>query len=118
MYKLSPRRAAVRIVHALRDAGHTAYLAGGCVRDSLLGLEPKDFDVATDAKPLLVRKIFPRSRFVGESFGVVLVYVGRRAIEVATFRREWDYRDGRRPNNVIITEAEHDAQRRDFTING
>jgi tRNA nucleotidyltransferase/poly(A) polymerase len=112
------REAAVNIVRILRDAGYVAYLAGGCVRDALLGLEPKDYDVATDARPEAVRKLFQRSRYVGESFGVVLVYVGGHPIEVATFRSEWGYEDGRRPTRVHFTDAEHDAQRRDFTING
>lgn len=112
------REAAIHIVSKLRGAGHTAYLAGGCVRDRLMGLAPKDYDVATSATPQQARKLFRRSRSVGESFGVVLVQVGRHGIEVATFRAEWGYHDGRRPDHVIFTDAEHDAQRRDFTING
>lgn len=114
----TPRDAAVHIVRVLRDAGHVAYFAGGCVRDALLGLTPKDYDVATDARPERVRELLPRSRFVGEAFGVVLTQVGRHAVEVATFRSEWGYTDKRRPDHVIFTDAEHDAQRRDFTING
>lgn len=127
------RCAAVKIVKRLRDAGHVAYLAGGCVRDELLGLMPKDYDVATDAKPERVRDLFRHSRFVGEAFGVVLVrkrsddrddvdpQTGKpviHQIEIATFRSEWGYEDGRRPSEVRFTDAEHDAQRRDFTING
>lgn len=130
------RHAAVKIVKRLRDAGHVAYLAGGCVRDELLGLVPKDYDVATDADPERVRSLFRHSRFVGEAFGVVLVrkrsdhrehsddidpQTGKpviHQIEVATFRSEWGYEDGRRPSAVRFTDAEHDAQRRDFTING
>ncbi|MCC6683089.1 MAG: CCA tRNA nucleotidyltransferase [Phycisphaeraceae bacterium] len=112
------REAAVQIVRTLRRAGHESYLAGGCVRDRLLGLEPKDHDVATSAPPEVVRKLFRNSRYVGESFGVVLVRVRQDAVEVATFRSEWGYHDGRRPDHVIFTDAEHDAQRRDFTING
>ncbi|MEM9884146.1 MAG: CCA tRNA nucleotidyltransferase [Planctomycetota bacterium] len=110
------------ILQTLRDHGHTAYLAGGCVRDQLLGLEPKDYDVATDAPPDVVRRLFPRSQAVGEAFGVVLVTTGRGpdrvATEVATFRTEGAYSDGRRPDAVQFTDAEHDAQRRDFTVNG
>ena len=111
------------IVRRLRRAGHVAYLAGGCVRDRLLGVEPQDFDVATEARPEVVRKLFKRSQYVGEAFGVVLVYPvnGRDAgpgVEVATFRAEWGYEDGRRPGGVEFTDAEHDAQRRDFTVNG
>ena len=116
--RTSQRDAAVAIVKRLQEAGHVAYLAGGCVRDTLLGIEPKDYDVATDARPDVVRRLFPRSQFVGEAFGVVLVYELRQAIEVATFRKEWGYTDGRRPDGVDFTDAEHDAQRRDFTING
>lgn len=114
--------AAVQIVRRLQDRGHTAYLAGGCVRDQLLGLTPKDYDIATDAEPPVVRALFRGSRYVGEAFGVVLVPVrmeqDRYLIEVATFRTEWGYKDGRRPSRVTFTDAEHDATRRDFTING
>lgn len=132
------RDAAVGIVRRLRRAGHVAYLAGGCVRDRLLGVEPKDFDVATEARPEVVRGLFKRSQYVGEAFGVVLVYPPRprdggnaaesggrhpgaglpAGVEVATFRAEWGYEDGRRPDRVEFTDAEHDAQRRDFTVNG
>ncbi|MEX0655255.1 MAG: CCA tRNA nucleotidyltransferase [Phycisphaeraceae bacterium] len=115
---MPPRDAAVTVVRRLREADHVAYLAGGCVRDALLGHEPKDYDVATDATPDRVRELLPRSRAVGEAFGVVLVYLGGHAIEVATFRSEWGYTDKRRPDKVIFTDAEHDAKRRDFTING
>ena len=112
------RAAAVKIVQVLQAEGHVAYLAGGCVRDRLLGKTPKDYDVATDAPPSAVRALFHRSKHVGEAFGVVLVQLMRRRIEVATFRTEWGYEDGRRPTNVTFSDAEHDAQRRDFTING
>jgi len=108
----------VRIVRRLHEGGHVAYLAGGCVRDALLGIEPKDYDVATDARPERVRELLPRSKYVGEAFGVVLVREGDQAIEVATFRAEAGYSDNRRPDQVHFTDAEHDAQRRDFTING
>lgn len=115
----SPARdAAASIVRVLRDGGHAAYFAGGCVRDRLLGLEPKDYDVATDARPERVRELFRQSRYVGEAFGVVLVRVQHQDVEVATFRKEWGYEDGRHPSEVHFTDAEHDAQRRDFTING
>ena len=102
----------------LGEAGHEAYLAGGCVRDRLMGLEPTDYDVATDARPDAVARLFPRSRRVGESFGVILVPVAGRQIEVATFRRDGVYSDGRRPDTVTFSDADHDAKRRDFTING
>lgn len=96
-----------------------AYLAGGCVRDELLGRDaPQDYDVATDARPPQVRRIFRRTRPVGEHFGVVLVTLGDQTIEVAAFRTEWGYSDHRHPDNVQYSDAEHDARRRDFTING
>jgi poly(A) polymerase len=104
-------------VDRLADAGHTAYLAGGCVRDELLGLRPKDYDVATDAPPDRVLDLFDRTREVGRSFGVVLVRVGGVEVEVATFRREGPYSDKRRPDHVEFCTAEEDAHRRDFTIN-
>lgn len=110
--------AAVEIVRILRDGGHAALLAGGCVRDLLLGLAPKDYDVATDAPPERIRSLFAKTRLVGAQFGVVLVSKRRRWIEVATFRTDGSYLDGRRPSTVVFTNAEHDAQRRDFTING
>ena len=164
------------MIRRLREHGHTAYLAGGCVRDRLLGLTPKDHDVATDATPDVVQQLFKRTRPVGEAFGVVLVYAPPEAapeaapeappeaaplvdehseeadaergsaskasgmpppsgppsppapssrqsspflpIEVATFRTEGPYSDGRRPDAVAFSDARHDAQRRDFTING
>ena len=112
------REDAVTVVGALRDAGHVAFFAGGCVRDELLGLTPQDYDVATDAPPDRVRKLFPRTQAVGAAFGVILVRQGRSVIEVATFRADEAYLDGRRPSGVRFTSAEEDAQRRDFTING
>lgn len=112
------REAAASIVRVLRDAGHAAYFAGGCVRDRLLGLDPKDYDVASDALPQRVRGLFRQSRYVGEAFGVVLVHMLGHDVEVATFRREGAYEDGRRPTEVLFSDAQHDAQRRDFTING
>ena len=114
----TPRDAAVEIVRRLSEAGFTAYLAGGCVRDCLLGLDPKDYDVATDARPEQVRDLFPRAQGVGEAFGVMLVRLHGHMIEVATFRTDASYSDRRRPDSVTFSDAEHDAQRRDFTING
>jgi poly(A) polymerase len=115
--------AALRIVERLRELGHTAYFAGGCVRDLLLGVAPKDYDVATSALPELVQAAFPRTEAVGAHFGVVLVidHVGeqRVATEVATFRHDGVYSDGRRPDAVrFSTDAREDVLRRDFTING
>src|SRR5204863_2724342 len=114
----STREDAITILRRLRDAGHVAYFAGGCVRDQLLGLTPKDYDVATDAPPPRVRQLFNNTQAVGAAFGVILVRHGRSQIEVATFRAEGAYLDGRRPSEVTFTTAEQDARRRDFTING
>src|SRR6476620_2209132 len=91
------REDAVAIVRRLRDAGHVAYFAGGCVRDTLLGLEPKDYDVATDAPPDRVRQLFPNTQAVGAAFGVILVRQRKSVIEVATCRPDLKYTDGRRP---------------------
>src|SRR5256714_13973688 len=112
------REDAVQVVQALRAAGPVAYFAGGCVRDLLLGHEPKDYDVATDAHPPQVRSLFKNTQAVGQAFGVILVRVGRSVVEVATFRTDGKYLDGRRPSEVQFTTAEEDARRRDFTING
>jgi poly(A) polymerase len=114
----STRPDAVEVVRVLRGAGHVALLAGGCVRDQLLGIEPKDFDVATDAHPQRVRQLFQRTQAVGQAFGVILVHVNRSVIEVATFRTDGNYTDGRRPDSVAFATAREDACRRDFTING
>lgn len=116
--RLSPREAAVWTVTRLQQAGFAAYFAGGCVRDQLMGREPTDYDVATSARPEDIQRIFPRARAVGESFGVMLVRHGGQTVEVATFRTDGPYSDGRHPDEVHFTDAEHDAQRRDFTING
>ncbi len=113
---------ALEIVRKLRGAGFEALWAGGCVRDQLLGLTPKDYDVATNATPNQIRDLFGRRRTlpIGTSFGVITVLGPRAAgqIEVATFRIDAAYSDGRHPDSVTFTDAEHDAQRRDFTING
>lgn len=113
------RQFAVSIVRRLRDAGHEAYWAGGCVRDLLLGLTPTDYDVATSAVPNQVRRLFRRSRAVGASFGVIRILGGHlQDVEVATFRTDASYSDGRHPDSVTFSTAREDAQRRDFTING
>ncbi len=109
---------AVKIVRKLSAHGHQALLAGGCARDLLLGLEPRDYDVATDATPERICGLFRRTRKVGAAFGVVLVRERRKWIEVATFRSDGEYLDGRRPSEVHFCDARHDAQRRDFTVNG
>ena len=102
----------------LRDAGHTVYLAGGAVRDQLLGNEPKDYDLATSATPSEVQALFPKSDAVGAHFGVIIVKGHGEVIEVATFRTDGSYKDGRRPESVEFSSPGEDAQRRDFTING
>ena len=113
---------ALEIVLQLRAAGHIALFAGGCVRDSLLGREAKDYDIATTARPEQVRKLFGHRRTlaVGASFGVIMVLApqGGGQVEVATFRTEGPYLDGRRPESVAFCTPEEDARRRDFTING
>jgi len=109
---------AVRIARKLTAAGHQALLAGGCVRDLLLGLRPEDYDVATDAPPERICQLFRRTRKVGAQFGVVLVREQRKWIEVATFRSDGQYLDGRRPSEIHFCDARHDAERRDFTVNG
>ena len=111
-------RAARTVVETLRRHGHTAYFAGGCVRDRLLGVVAKDFDVATDARPDAVQTLFSRTIPVGVQFGVCLVVVNGQTVEVATFRADGRYLDGRRPATVRFTTAQEDARRRDFTING
>lgn len=114
-----PETLANRIIRTLRAAGRQAYLVGGCVRDLLLGCPPKDFDVATDAPPTEILALFPGSGCVGAHFGVVLVRDGDAQVEVATFRSDRDYADGRRPSSVHFeTSPREDAVRRDFTING
>ncbi|MBE2204746.1 MAG: CCA tRNA nucleotidyltransferase [Chthoniobacterales bacterium] len=109
---------AIRIVRRLRDAGHEAYFAGGCVRDRLLGCPAYDMDVATSAPPETVQKLFPKTVAVGAQFGVIVVLEGGWEFQVATFRADGVYLDGRRPEGVTFTTAEGDARRRDFTING
>ncbi|HSU61533.1 MAG TPA: CCA tRNA nucleotidyltransferase [Bryobacteraceae bacterium] len=111
---------AVDIIRRLRGSGHQAYLVGGCVRDRLLGIVPKDFDVSTDAPPEQLARYFPQTQLVGAHFGVVMVrHEAGVQVEVATFRREGAYSDGRRPDEVqFVADPALDAQRRDFTING
>lgn len=112
------RETAADIIRRLRDAGHEAFLVGGCVRDLLRGGEPGDYDIATSARPEEVIALFPRTAPVGLSFGVVLVLEGGAGYEVATFRTESGYADGRRPLHVSFAAAREDVLRRDFTING
>src|SRR6266404_8330910 len=126
------KQLATDIVRTLRERGHQAYLVGGCVRDLLLGHEPADYDVATDATPQQVMEVFPQTFAVGAQFGVVLVPLPKAesgesavgpdekvpVIEVATFRSDVGYSDGRHPNEVRFTkDPREDVRRRDFTIN-
>jgi putative nucleotidyltransferase with HDIG domain len=107
------------VIAKLRAAGHQAYLVGGCVRDLLLGARPKDFDISTDARPDRIMDLFPNSGRVGAHFGVVLVRDAFSQVEVATFRSDDDYTDGRRPERVHFeSDPRRDVLRRDFTING
>jgi poly(A) polymerase len=116
---MSPREFATHICSTLSAAGHQAYLVGGCVRDLELGREPADYDVATDARPERVQKLFPESVDVGARFGVILVASDGMQIEVATFRSDIGYSDGRHPDRVEYSSTpEEDVRRRDFTING
>ncbi len=112
------KEAAREIVQRLQIAGHEAFWAGGCVRDRLLGRAPKDYDVATSARPDEVENLFEKTIPIGKAFGVIAVIVGNTPVEVATFRAEDDCKDGRHPGSVRFCAAREDALRRDFTING
>ena len=111
------RQLAETVIRRLREAGHEAYLAGGCVRDLLLGRPARDYDVATSATPEEVLALWPDALTVGKAFGVVVVRDGAVQVETATFRAESGYADGRHPDAVTFTTAEADARRRDFTVN-
>jgi poly(A) polymerase len=115
---MNNKQAAIKIVRRLRRNGYQALLAGGCVRDMLLGRAANDYDVATDAAPAEVMKLFRSTLKVGAKFGVVIVLLEDRQVEVATFRTETGYADGRHPTAVKFADARQDASRRDFTING
>src|SRR6266550_3003766 len=117
--KPSPMEEGARKVTArLRESGHTAYFAGGCVRDMVRGLAPKDYDIATDARPEVVQELFPRTYAVGAHFGVIIILENDFQFDVATFLSDESYIDGRHPTAVHFSSPEEDAQRRDFTING
>lgn len=115
---MTNKQAAIKIVKRLRADGFQALLAGGCVRDMLLGRRASDYDVATDAQPRDVIRLFRRTLKVGAKFGVVIVLMEGQQVEVATFRTESGYADGRHPAAVRFATAAEDASRRDFTING
>ncbi len=112
------RSSALHVARALRASGFQAFFAGGCVRDALLGRTPQDYDVATDADPDAVQRLFRRTVAVGARFGVVVVLDGGEPVEVATFREDVGHADGRRPDAVRFTDAKGDVLRRDFTVNG
>ena len=113
-----PGKLAFKIAETLRDHGHTAYFAGGSIRDFLRGETPRDYDIGTTATPEAVELLFPKTLAIGKQFGVILVVLEGKSFEVATFRREGPYRDGRHPSEVAFTSPEEDARRRDFTVNG
>jgi len=114
----SARESAVFILKRLRREGYEAYLAGGCVRDMLLKKEPQDYDIATAARPEDIQRIFPNTLPVGAQFGVILVLIDGTPFEVASFRHDGPYLDGRHPSHVRYGSLEEDVRRRDFTING
>lgn len=119
LYQQNPEfQLAEKICKTLHKAGFEALLAGGCVRDFLLKRTPNDFDVATSATPDQVESLFQKTIAVGKSFGVMIVVEADQQVEVATFRKDGPYQDGRRPASIEFSEAEEDAKRRDFTVNG
>lgn len=113
----SPKTVAKKIVARLQKAGFAAFWVGGCVRDFLLGREPWDIDIASDARPEQIEALFKRTIAVGKKFGVMIVVENEQEFQVATFRSDEDYKDGRRPEKVIFGDARADALRRDFTVN-
>jgi poly(A) polymerase len=115
---MTNKQAAIKILRKLRSNGFEALLAGGCVRDMLLDKRAKDYDVATNAQPKEITELFERTLNIGAKFGVIIVLIENQQVEIATFRTETDYVDGRHPGSVKFTTATEDASRRDFTING
>jgi len=115
---MDKEKTATRIIQTLQKKGFSAYLAGGCVRDRVRGIPPKDYDIATSARPEDIQATFKKTIPVGVAFGVILVVEDESAFEVATFRTEGNYGDGRHPGTVAFTTLEEDAKRRDFTVNG
>ena len=109
---------AKKIVKLLIQSGHQAMIVGGAVRDHVMGKDPEDFDIATSARPNQIEALFKKTIKVGKQFGVMIVCLGQDQFEVATFRKDMPYHDGRRPSGVTFTNAREDVMRRDFTING
>jgi len=116
-YNIGVKATSLEIIEVLKKAGHKAYWAGGCVRDMLLGIEPKDFDIVTSARPNEIEELLEHTIPIGKKFGVILAIKNGHNFEIATFRSDSGYSDGRRPDAVTFTNAEEDAKRRDFTIN-
>ena len=116
--KTKLRNNAEWMVRKLNEKGFKAYFAGGCVRDMIMGIDPKDYDIATSAKPEEIKNIFKKTVMVGAQFGVAVVIKDGKNYDVATFRADKGYTDGRHPNTVIYTDEKEDVKRRDFTING
>lgn len=118
MYTTHPHWTEVKsILKKLSEEGFTAWLAGGCVRDFLMQKAPKDFDVVTNAKPQEIEKLFPKALEVGKKFGIIILPFDGFQVEIATFRKDGEYKDGRHPESVSFATPEEDAKRRDFTIN-
>ncbi|MCK5346782.1 MAG: CCA tRNA nucleotidyltransferase, partial [Candidatus Heimdallarchaeota archaeon] len=115
---MSLQQEALKIIDKLQAVGFTAYFAGGSVRDMLLNINPSDIDIVTNATPSEISQLFVNSRHVGAAFGVVIVKVREHKFEVATFRKDKEYFDGRHPEGIEFTSAKEDAKRRDFTVNG
>ncbi len=115
---IEQKKLAIQIIKLLHQAGFVAYFAGGCVRDLVMKERPKDYDIATTATPDDIERLFPKCVPVGKQFGVMIVVMQTQHFEVATFRREGDYRDGRHPDEIAFTTPAEDAKRRDFTVNG
>ena len=115
---IEARQGALEVLKTLRHAGFETYFAGGCVRDRLLSSAPTEYDIATAARPDDITSLFPKARSVGASFGVMLVRSGQHMYDVATFRSDGPYTDKRHPDQIQFADAEQDALRRDFTING
>ncbi|MBX9766785.1 MAG: hypothetical protein K2X47_05890 [Bdellovibrionales bacterium] len=109
---------ALEVINTLKSAGHAVYFAGGCVRDGLLGRHPQDLDLATSATPDEVHLLFPKALGIGKAFGIMMLPLGpHQKLEIATFRKDGEYQDGRRPQTVEFSNPEEDAKRRDFTVN-
>src|SRR5262249_20621050 len=117
-HSVNPRELANSVCDKLQRQGHQAFLVGGCVRDLLLGREPADYDVSTSATPSEVLGVFPKGLDVGAHFGVILLHEDSQKVEIATFRSDVGYSDGRHPDRVVYSKTPEDAvHRRDFTIN-